>query len=82
MKLYRDFGSQEEIDVQYNIGASMPGWESYLDRYIADSETTRQELDCELDIQYGPTLDEHLDIFPSAEANSPVLVFIHGEVFP
>jgi arylformamidase len=78
MKLYRDFNSQEEIDEQYNIGASMPGWETYIDRYLADSETTRQELDCKLDIQYGPTLDEHLDIFPSTRPNSPVLVFIHG----
>jgi arylformamidase len=78
MKLYREFESQEEIDAQYNIGASMPGWESYLDRYIADSEIARQELDCELNIQYGPTLDETLDIFPSADINSPILIFIHG----
>jgi len=78
MKIYRDFTSQEEIDAQYNIGAGLPGWESWIDRYIADSETARQKLDCELDIQYGPTLDEQLDIFPSTHANSPVLVFIHG----
>ena len=78
MKLYRDFASQEEIDAEYNIGAAMPGWESYLERYIADSETARQSLGCELDIQYGPTLDEHLDIFPSSQPNSPVFIFIHG----
>ncbi len=78
MKLYRDFESQEEIDAQYNIGASLPGWESYLDRYITDSGATRKSLQCELDIQYGPTLDETLDIFPSKQSNSPVLVFIHG----
>lgn len=78
MKIYREFGSQEEIDAQYNIGASMPGWETYLERYVADSEKARESLTCELDIQYGPTLDEHLDIFPSAQPNSPILIFIHG----
>ncbi len=78
MNLYRDFNSQEEIDAQYNIGAGMPDWESCIERYTADSETVRQTLDCELDIAYGPTLDEQLDILPSARPDSPVLVFIHG----
>jgi arylformamidase len=78
MNLYREFGTQEEIDAQYNIGASLPGWESYLERYIVDSEKARGVLHCELDVPYGPTLDEHVDIFPSAVANSPVFVFIHG----
>ena len=41
MNLYREFGTQEEIDAQYNIGASLPGWESYLERYIVDSEKAR-----------------------------------------
>ena len=78
MTLYREFASQEDIDAQYNIGASMPGWESWLVRYTEDSEATRQSLDCALNVAYGPTLDEHLDIFPAAKANSPILVFIHG----
>lgn len=78
MKLYRNFTSQEEIDAEYNIGASMPGWESWLDRYAEDSEATRRALDCELDIPFGPTLDEHMDIFPAAKPGSPILVFIHG----
>lgn len=78
MKLYREFTSQEEIDAQYNIGASMPGWESWLTTYATDSEQTRSTLDCVLDVPFGPTLVENLDIFPSAQANSPVLAFIHG----
>ena len=78
MSLYREFSSQEEIDAQYNIGASMPGWESWLVRYAEDSEATRQSIECTLNVPYGPTLDEHMDIFPSAKPNSPVLVFIHG----
>ena len=78
MKLYRNFSSQEEIDAQYNIGASLPDWGSWIDRYIRDSEEARQSLECSLNVPYGPTLDEHMDIFPSAKIDSPVLVFIHG----
>ncbi|NKB36567.1 MAG: alpha/beta hydrolase fold domain-containing protein [Gammaproteobacteria bacterium] len=78
MNLYRHFTSQEEIDAEYNAGAAVADPKAYLDRYIADSEQTRQSLSCELDAAYGPTLDEYVDIFPSARANSPVFVFIHG----
>lgn len=78
MNLYRDFVSQEEIDAQYNIGASMPGWEKYIERYLRDSAATRETLECEIDVSYGPTVDETLDIFPSATSASPVFVFIHG----
>ena len=78
MTLYRQFNSQEEIDAEYNIGASLPGWESYLQRYISDSEDTRSQLSCELNLRYGPSLDEYVDVFPSRRSNSPILVFIHG----
>ena len=80
MKLYRDFSTQEEIDEQYNAGASIPisEREGHIERYIADSKAARENLECELDIPYGPTLDENLDVFPSATPGSPILLFIHG----
>ncbi|MFQ5661107.1 MAG: alpha/beta hydrolase [Gammaproteobacteria bacterium] len=78
MKLYRDFTSQEEIDRQYNVGALTPDLQAHLDRYARESEKARQELECELNIRFGPTLDETLDIFPSGKPDSPVMVFVHG----
>lgn len=78
MNLYRDFTSQEEIDKQYDIGAATPGRESFIQRAVTESEKTRRKLNCKLDIHYGPSLDETLDIFPAQQADPPVLVFIHG----
>ena len=78
MNLYCGFKSQEEIDKQYDVGAATPGREAYLNRAVTESEKTRRNLNCKLDIRYGPSLDETLDIFPAKQANSPVLVFIHG----
>ena len=37
----------------------------------------RTSLPCRLGVPYGPTRDEYLDIFPSAE-RAPVHIFIHG----
>jgi arylformamidase len=31
-----------------------------------------------LDVPYGPTIDETLDIFPADAPNAPVFIFIHG----
>ena len=46
--------------------------------YIAQSVLARQTLRCVLDVPYGPTLAETLDIFPAAVPNAPVFVFLHG----
>ena len=78
MNLYCDFTSQEEIDEQYDIGAATPGREAFVNRAMSESEKIRRNLNCKLDIRYGPSLDETLDIFPAKQANPPVLVFIHG----
>lgn len=78
MKLYRQFESQEQIDAQYNLRALYPNLQATLDRYAQASLAARRTLDCRLDVRYGPTLDETLDIFPSTTPGSPVLVFIHG----
>lgn len=32
----------------------------------------------ELDVPYGPTRAEHLDIFPAERPNAPILIFLHG----
>ena len=77
MKLYREFTAQEQIDEQYDIEAVLD-MESYGEWIAQLSASARRELDCSIGVPYGPTRDEFVDIFPSAEPNSPVLVFIHG----
>ena len=76
--LYGDFTSQAQIDAQYNAGAAVPGWADYPRRWAADSAALRAQLGGRLDVSYGPTLDETLDVFPAGRANAPAFVFLHG----
>ncbi len=41
----------------------------------------RSFLKCELDVSYGYTYGQRVDIFPASESASPVFVFIHGGYF-
>lgn len=75
--LYQNFRTQAELDVQYDPTQSVSDFTRYIDSYIKDSALVRQELKCHLDISFGPSLAEYLDIFP-AGTYSPTVVFIHG----
>jgi arylformamidase len=76
--LYRAFTTQAEIDAQYNPSAALADPSAPGKHFVATAERARATLPCVLDMPYGPTLEETLDIFPAAQANAPVFVFIHG----
>lgn len=76
--LYRQFTSQAEIDAQYDVERSVPDFMVYGRHFMEGSNDARARLRCELDIPYGPTKAETLDIFPADSPNAPVFVFIHG----
>ena len=76
--LYREFSTQAELDAQYNAGASVDDYPGYMARWASDSAATRAALPCTLNIPYGATKAETLDIFPAEQPNAPVLVFVHG----
>ena len=76
--LYREFSVQSEFDAQYNPSLALPDPAAPGRHFVATAERARKELPCMLDVPYGPTLDETLDIFPAEQANAPVFVFIHG----
>lgn len=76
--LYRDFASQEELDAQYDLRALFPDESSSYEQFCArESEKVREDLDHRLDVPFGPTLAEHLDIYP-ADDGAPVLIYVHG----
>lgn len=77
-KLYRDFENQVQIDAQYNASLTVADPAVQMQHYVAQAERARSELPCKLDVAFGPTLSETLDIFPARQANAPVFVFIHG----
>jgi arylformamidase len=78
VKLYRNFKSQEDIDLEYNLNLTVPDLGYWIEWYSRESVITRRKLDCTLDVRFGPTVDETVDIFPAKEQGAPMLVFIHG----
>ncbi len=76
--LYRTFSAQAEFDAQYNPSLALSDPAAPGKHFVATAERARAGLPCTLNVPYGPTLEETLDIFPAAEANAPVFVFIHG----
>jgi arylformamidase len=77
VRLYRDFATQEELDREYNPAAAVPESASITASWTVRSGRTRGALEARLGLRYGPTLDEHLDVFP-AGPGAPVHVFVHG----
>ena len=79
MKLYRDFTSQEEIDLEYNMAITVPDTKRWMEEIcVQESAKVRHELKCELDVRFGQTVDETVDVFPAKEPGAALLVFIHG----
>jgi len=76
--LYREFQNQAQIDAQYNPSLALPDPAAPGRHFVAQSERARSQLRCVLDVPYGPTLEETLDIFPAETPNAPVFIFIHG----
>lgn len=68
----------EYFDTQYNARASVLDYEQYPRRYRALSDAAHASLKVFSDIAYGPGAGERLDVFPAAQADAPVLLFIHG----
>jgi arylformamidase len=78
VQLFRNFTSQEEIDLEYDLALTVPDIEHWIKWYTQESVAVRRKLDCMLDVRFGPTVDETVDIFPAKEQGAPLLVFIHG----
>ena len=76
--LYREFETQDQLDAQYNVGERNDDSDAYADFYVEESRKARADLDVHRDVSFGPTVPERLDVFPAAESNAPVLLFIHG----
>jgi arylformamidase len=66
------------IDAEYDPSRRVESRQPFMDWYVRQSALARETLDCRLDIPFGPSPAETMDIFPSPIPNSPVLMFIHG----
>ena len=68
----------EHINLQYLPRLIVPNVEGYFERSAELSVTARKELKCEIDLAYGDTAGQKLDVFPAANKGAPVHIFIHG----
>ena len=66
------------LDAQYNLRAAVPEHLAYFARYEAESARLRARRPGRLDLSYGPTPRQALDLFLPDTSGAPLLVFIHG----
>ncbi|MGH8619001.1 MAG: alpha/beta hydrolase [Burkholderiales bacterium] len=70
--------SRAFCEPQYNQGLNVPDRSASLARRQELSARVRRELRSTLDVPYGDSEKEHLDIYPAAGDRCPVMIFIHG----
>lgn len=68
----------EHINLQYLPRLTVPNVEGYLEKSAERSARVRKKLACEIDVAYGDTPGQTLDIFPATAKGAPVHIFIHG----
>lgn len=72
------------LDANYNLRAAVPEHPAYFERYAATSAAFRARWPGRLDLRYGDSPRQAIDLFlpqgthPSQPPRPPLLVFIHG----
>ena len=67
-----------QYEKKYNARAAVPDVALHIARRARESETVRAALPCVLDIPYGHSPAEKLDIYPARGESIATLMFIHG----
>lgn len=70
--------SPNDIETQFNPRQAVANVAHYAQRAAEISQATRNSRRCRLDIRYGAGQLATLDVFPAADANAPLHVFLHG----
>lgn len=76
-KVFLDY-TQDQLDWQYNHARRFDDTSVFQKDRLDRSIEAREKFKGILDVSYGPTLDEKLDIFPAEEEGAPIAIFIHG----
>ena len=69
---------RQTLNIEYLPRLSLSNVDEHLDKAAARSTRTRVELKCALDVAYGDTSGQTIDVFPGARPNAPIFFFIHG----
>jgi len=68
----------EFYEREYNVRAAIPEHPRIFARWAGQAAATRRSRACLIDLPYGDTRAEKLDLFPARGEAAPLLVFIHG----
>lgn len=74
---YKGF-RKEEMDFQFNPRVAVPDYPRLAEERSKASLRVRKTLKSWLDVPYGKSPRQVVDIFPTDEQRAPVLVYIHG----
>lgn len=66
------------LDREYNPLLSIVDATALFTDWMARSEMARVENECHVDLAYGPSRGQKMDLFSPAGDGKPVFVFIHG----
>jgi arylformamidase len=69
---------RSQLDAAYNNTAAVPERDAIFADWAARSATVRREHAGHLDLTYGDSPRERLDLFLAANPKAPTLAFIHG----
>lgn len=70
--------SPKFLDRMYNNRALVPEHARHFGQWAEASEDARSAHPHHLDVAYGGSAKEKLDVFPAAPKGAPVVVFVHG----
>ncbi len=74
-----DLDEQEFLDREYSPSSvALRSVEEYITEYAEKSRRARNDLDGQLDLQYGDYSEETLDLFTTGRGGGPLQLFIHG----
>ncbi len=77
MNIWRGY-DRAGLDAQYNVRAAIPTHQEYFDRWKAKGAAARAAHQPRLDVAYGDSRLETLNIFPSRFQGAPIVVHVHG----
>jgi arylformamidase len=75
--VYREY-SQQALDDQYNTRLTAPDFAQIFERWAGDSSQARQAGGTTLDVAFGASADETLDVFHAKTPGAPIQIFFHG----
>jgi arylformamidase len=77
MTVYQQY-NLEALEIQYDIEATVESIDVYRIENTALSERQRETSSPLIDVAYGPSPLQTMDIFPAKSEASPIIVYIHG----